>query len=220
MLEFINRVKNPGSGGIPAFEKGVIAIGQELGINPNWIMAVMFIESRCNPQAVNSGSHATGLIQFTKTTAKELLNTTVEHIKTLTACQQLPYVKTYLKKQKGKRKINSLIDTYLLVFFPAAIGQSNDYVLKTKNRSAAYFASLNSGYDINDDKKITKGEVERSIMKTLTENGYKGGTGTNLFANSNGVDWASSAYGSGNGSSSIISNTWKRSYDDFNPNIA
>ena len=57
-------------------------------------------------------------------------------------------------------------------------------------------------------------------MKTLTENGYKGGTGTNLFANSNGVDWASSAYGSGNGSSSIISNTWKRSYDDFNPNIA
>ena len=128
-------------------------------------------------------------------------------------------MKTYLKKQKGKRKINSLIDTYLLVFFPAAIGQGNDYVLKTKDRSAAYFASLNSGYDINKDKRITKGEVEQSIMKKLTSEGYKGGTGINSFANSNGVDWASSAYGYGNGSSSIISNTWKRSYDDFNPNI-
>lgn len=218
MLEFIKRVKNPGN--IEAFEKGVIAIGQELGINPNWIMAVMFIESRCNPQAVNSGSHATGLIQFTKKTAENLLNTTVEHIEKLNACQQLPYVKTYLKKQKGKRKINSLIDTYLLVFFPAAIGQSNNYVLQTKDRSAAYYAKLNSGYDLNKDKRITKGEVEQSIMKTLTENGYKGGTGTNSFANSNGVDWASSVYGSDNGSSSIISNTWKRSYDDFNPNIA
>ena len=199
MLEFINEVKNPGSGSIPAFEKGVIAIGQELGIDPNWIMAVMYIESKCDPQAVNPDSHATGLIQFTKTTAKKLLNTTVEHIETLTACQQLPYVKTYLKKQKGKRKINSLIDTYLLVFFPAAIGQSNDYVLQTKDQSAAYYAKLNSGYDLNKDKKITKGEVEQSIMKVLTTNGYKGGTGTNSFA--------------------IIPNTWKRSYDDFNPNI-
>lgn len=217
MLEFINEVKNPGN--ITAFEKGVIAIGQELGINPNWIMAVMHIESRCNPQAVNKSTHATGLIQFMPDTATKSLNTTVEHIETLTACQQLPYVKTYLKKQKGKRKINSLIDTYLLVFFPAAIGQSNDYVLQTKNRSAAKIARQNSGYDINKDKRITKGEVEQSIMKKLTSEGYKGGTGTNLFANSNGVDWASSAYGSDNGSSSIISNTWKRSYDDFNPNI-
>lgn len=219
MLEFINEVKNPGSGSIPAFEKGVIAIGQELGIDPNWIMAVMYIESKCDPQAVNPDSHATGLIQFMPKTAIELLNTTVEHIETLTACQQLPYVKTYLKKQKGKRKINSLIDTYLLVFFPAAIGQSNNYVLQTKDRSAAKIARQNPGYDINKDKRITKGEVEQSIMKKLTSEGYKGGTGTNLFANSNGVDWASSAYGSDNGLSSIISNTWKRSYDDFNPNI-
>lgn len=217
MLEFINEVKN--SGGITAFEKGVIAIGQELGINPNWIMAVMHIESKCNPQAVNGSTHATGLIQFMPKTAKESLNTTVEHIKTLTACQQLPYVKTYLKKQKGKRKINSLIDTYLLVFFPAAIGKSNDYVLQTDSVSAAKIARQNPGYDINKDKRITKGEVEQSIMKKLTSEGYKGGTGTNLFANSNGVDWASSVYGSGNGSSSIISNTWKRSYDAFNPNI-
>lgn len=217
MLEFINEVKNPGN--IQAFEKGVIAIGQELGINPNWIMAVMHIESRCNPQAVNKSTHATGLIQFMPDTATESLNTTVEHIRGLTACQQLPYVKTYLKKQKGKRKINSLIDTYLLVFFPAAIGQSNDYVLQTKDRSAAKIARQNTGYDINKDKRITKGEVEQSIMKKLISEGYKGGTGTNSFANSNGVDWASSAYSSDNSSSSIISNTWKRSYDDFNPNI-
>ena len=138
MLEFINEVKNPGSGGIPAFEKGVIAIGQELGINPNWIMAVMHIESRCNPQAVNGSTHATGLIQFMPDTAIKSLNTTVEHIKTLNACQQLPYVKTYLKKQKGKRKINSLIDTYLLVFFPAAIGQSNNYVLQTTSHQKVH----------------------------------------------------------------------------------
>lgn len=217
MLEFINEVKNPGN--IQAFEKGVIAIGQELGIDPNWIMAVMHIESRCNPQTVNKSTHATGLIQFMPKTATKSLNTSVEHIYQLNACQQLQYVKTYLKKQKGKRKINSLIDTYLLVFFPAAIGKSNDYILQTDSVSAATVARQNPGYDINNDKRITRGEVEQSIMKKLIKEGYKETSGIKLFANSNGADWTSLAYSS-DGSSSIISNTWKRSYDDFNPNIA
>ena len=48
-----------------AFENTVKAICSDLGIkNPDWLMIVMWAESRLNPQARNPKGTATGLIQF------------------------------------------------------------------------------------------------------------------------------------------------------------
>lgn len=129
---------------------------ERLEINPDWLMFVMYFESRMNPAAVNKVSGATGLIQFMPTTA-QALGTTTEKLKDMSNVEQLPYVYRYLLPYKGKMK--SMTDVYLAVFFPAAIGKSDDWVLQTKNLSAKKIADQNPIFDLNDDGQITKGEV-------------------------------------------------------------
>ena len=54
------------------------SICNKLQISPEWLLAVMYIESRINPYAVNKYTNATGLIQFMPSTAKSLGTTTAE----------------------------------------------------------------------------------------------------------------------------------------------
>jgi hypothetical protein len=147
-----------------AFATKVLAISKELGINPNWLMQAMNSESGLNHQAVNPTGGATGLIQFMPATAKGL-GTSTEALKAMTNVAQLDYVFKYLKPWKGRMK--SYADTYMAIFFPAAIGKSRDYVLETKNLKADTIATQNRIFDLNKDKKITKGEFEDFIMRKV-----------------------------------------------------
>ena len=139
-------------------------ICSKLAINPEWLLAVMYIESRINPKAVNKYTGATGLIQFMPTTANSLGTTTAELL-SMNAVGQLDYVYLYLKPYAGK--MHSLMDVYFAIFFPAAIGKSPDYVLQTSSLSASKIASQNPAYDINSDGAITVAEVESKISKIL-----------------------------------------------------
>ena len=94
-LIFINKVKS----NIAAFGNKVILIAQMLGINPNWIMFVMNNESGLNHTIKNPNGSATGLIQFTEATAKNLSITTAE-LKAMSNVQQLDYVYKYFNKKK------------------------------------------------------------------------------------------------------------------------
>ncbi|MBR2370235.1 MAG: transglycosylase SLT domain-containing protein [Paludibacteraceae bacterium] len=139
-------------------------ICDKLHISPEWLLAVMYVESRINPYAVNKYSGATGLIQFIPATAKSLGTTTTELLN-MTAVDQLDYVYLYLKPYTGK--MHSLMDVYFAIFFPAAIGKPSDYVLQTSKLSASLIASQNPAYDINSDGDITVAEVESKIYKIL-----------------------------------------------------
>lgn len=139
-------------------------ICDKLHISAEWLLAVMYVESRINPYAVNKYSGATGLIQFMPATAKSLGTTTAELLN-MTAVDQLDYVYLYLKPYTGK--MHSLMDVYFAIFFPAAIGKPSDYVLQTSKLSAGLIASQNAGYDINSDGEITVAEVESKIYKIL-----------------------------------------------------
>ena len=139
-------------------------ICSKLAINPEWLLAVMYIESRIKPKAVNKYTGATGLIQFMPTTANSLGTTTAELL-SMNAVGQLDYVYLYLKPYAGK--MHSLMDVYFAIFFPAAIGKPSDYVLQTSKLSAGLIASQNTGYDINSDGEITVAEVESKIYKIL-----------------------------------------------------
>ena len=139
-------------------------ICDKLHISPEWLLAVMYVESRINPYAVNKYSGATGLIQFMPATAKALGTTTAELLN-MTAVDQLDYVYLYLKPYTGK--MHSLMDVYFAIFFPAAIGKPADYVLQTSKLSASLIASQNAGYDINSDGEITVAEVENKLYKIL-----------------------------------------------------
>ena len=47
-----------------AFCKKVLDVSDRLGINPDWLMAVMYKESGLNAAAYNAHGGAVGLIQF------------------------------------------------------------------------------------------------------------------------------------------------------------
>lgn len=147
-----------------AFEQKVRALAVKLSINPDWLMATMMLESSLNPQAVNRYTNATGLIQFMPKTATAL-GTSVQQLYAMDGVQQLDYVYAYLKPYAGT--MDNLADVYFAVFFPAAIGRSDDWTLQTSKLSASIIAKQNSGYDLNSDGVLTVGEVREAIYKRL-----------------------------------------------------
>ena len=158
------------------FEATVRNISQKLGINPNWLMMVMWSESRLNAQAVNSQpgdstdplmrsiTRATGLIQFMPDTALNLGTTTVALYR-MDAITQLQYVYQYFKGWAGK--IKSYYDLYFVTFFPLAIGKPDDYVLETEKKSRFTIAKQNPFFDVNKDGKLTVGEIRRRMYESI-----------------------------------------------------
>lgn len=138
----------------------VINISGELGIDPNWLMFVMWFESRLNPKAVNPISGATGLIQFMPSTARSL-GTTTDVLKRMNNVQQLDYVLAYLRPYKGMMK--HWIDVYLAVFYPKAIGNPNFVI------TSDIVAKQNKIFDLNRDLDITVKEIETALRSSMPE---------------------------------------------------
>jgi hypothetical protein len=164
-LAFEDKVR----GDRPAFVAKVRAIASELGTNPNWLMGVMWAESRLNPKAQNTaypvqGGYATGLIQFTPDTAR-LLGTSTAALLDMDSVQQLDYVKKYFRPYSGR--LRSYFDVYAAVFFPAAIGKPDAWVFQTSRLSASTIARQNPAVDLNDDGKITVGEFKEYLKNTI-----------------------------------------------------
>lgn len=161
-----------------AFATEVIRVAAALKTDPNWLMQVMKAESGLNNKAENTkypfykngklDGYATGLIQFVPDTAR-YLGTTTEALKKMTRTQQLRYVELYFKKLGLVGKLNSYFDIYLAVFFPAAMGKSDDYVFETKNISRASVAKSNPIIDLNKDGKITMKEFKGYLLNTISQ---------------------------------------------------
>lgn len=139
-------------------------IAQALGINPDWLMIVMKVESNLNHRAVNPMSQATGLIQFMPRTAIGL-GTSTFALKQMSNVDQLDYVYRYFKPYAGR--LRDITDLYTVTFFPRALGKPDEYVLQTDTLSAGLIASQNRPYDINRDNQITVAELKTSILKKV-----------------------------------------------------
>ncbi len=154
--QFVDKVKN---------------ISSKLGINPNWLMAVMYSESGLKHRIQNTsypvqGGYATGLIQFVPSTMT-MLGVTAAQLIAMTNVEQLDYVYKYFKPFSGK--IKSYADLYLVTFFPAAVGKPKDWVIETSRIPAYSVAKINPGFDLNKDMKITVGEFETAIIKKFPD---------------------------------------------------
>jgi len=141
-----------------AFANKVVEVAQLLGINPDWLMLVMYFESRLDPSKKNPGSSATGLIQFLEATAKKL-GTTTAKLAAMSNVEQLDFVYRYLYRYKSKLK--TVQDVYFAVFYPKAMAKDLNYILPFSPRTV----ELNKIFDQNGDKKITVGEVKNVIVK-------------------------------------------------------
>lgn len=147
-----------------AFLLKVAEIAARLGINPDWLMVVMKIESSLNSAASNPYTNATGLIQFMPATAAGL-GTSTDELKNMTNVEQLDFVYSYFKPYTGKLK--SLTDLYMVTFFPRALGKSDDYILQTDTISAAKIAGQNKIFDLNKDQAITAGEFRAAVLRKV-----------------------------------------------------
>lgn len=157
--EVVQNIDNP-----DAFYDKLTDICEDLKINPNHLLLVMWKESRIDPKAVNPISNATGLIQFMPKTAKGL-GTTVQKLKMMSATEQLDYVYEYFKPYKGK--LTTPEDLYLVTFYPQALGRDDDYIIgiNRSDRFARLVADQNKIVDLNNDKKVTVGEFKDYVTK-------------------------------------------------------
>ena len=141
------------------FRTAVREVGQSLGINPNWIMAVISAESNFNPTSVNNSSGAVGLIQFTNAGWSNAFRSKYGNNKrivlSMSAAEQVRGpVADYLNQYKGRYK--TMGDVYMAIFSPAFIGKPATTVMYS-SPSKAY--SQNAGLDKTHKGYITVGDV-------------------------------------------------------------
>ena len=145
------------------FEQKVRRIAKRLSVPPEWLMAIMYAESRFDASVSNRrGSKATGLIQFMPATAADF-NTSVTKLAAMPPIQQLDYVYRYFARVKGSHgTFNNLTDLYLAVLYPRALGKDYCYTLYSKP-TVAY--ARNSGLDENRDGHVTVSDIDRRLRR-------------------------------------------------------
>ena len=143
-----------------AFTAKVRGIAAATGMAAEWLMGVMWQESRLRPDARNKTTNATGLIQFMPATALAL-GTTVDALAAMDAVTQLDWVRKYYAPYAGK--LHSFADAYFAVFFPAAIGKLDNWTLSSAKLPAGTIAAQNTLYDLNRDGQLTVAEVKAKL---------------------------------------------------------
>lgn len=146
------------------------AIAYRLGIPEWWLQVVFAIESGDNPAAVNPYTGATGLIQFMPTTAKELGFTT-DQIKLMNYEEQLFLVYRYLNRYKPK----SLVDTYLSIFYPYAVGKPQSYIIGSERNAQKAIFNQNPGFKNQDNARrgyYTKQDITEYVRNKAKNLGY------------------------------------------------
>ncbi len=147
------------------FALKVIEVSNELGFDPNDLMACIALETgkSFSPSQTTTASSATGLIQFMKNTAHDL-GTTTAKLAAMTHVQQMEYVKKYFimvsKFVKTPTNKWKLVDIYLSIFAPAYIPRSMNSIVYTGIQAAK-----NPYHDKNSDGIIYKFEIASNIQK-------------------------------------------------------
>lgn len=143
----------------PEFLQKVATVSASLGVEPDWLMAVMYNESGLNPKATNSIG-AVGLIQWLPMVYSSY-GYTKDQMLAMNNVQQMDLVYRFYSRAKGR--IKSYTDLHLFTFWPAALGKPDSYVLETTSIPASRVVELNPGFDLNGDRKITVGEYKRRV---------------------------------------------------------
>lgn len=169
-LMMLNQVKGLSIADQPVFKKKVEEVSQGLGINPNWLMTVMFKESGLDSKSQNKSTRATWFIQFMPDTAKAL-GTTVEELKNLSPLSQLDYVEKFYE-MNSKKDYSSFKELYLQTFFPAARKYMDDpnYVFETRGVSRYQIAKQNPGIAPKGSTEITMRDFDNYIAGIVDKN--------------------------------------------------
>lgn len=113
----------------PVFLNGIDALAKKINVPVDNLITVFWIESKIDPAAVNRTTQASGLNQIMPRTA-EGLGYTVQQIQKMSAAEQVtgPTNKYFESNQRLLPAAPSMTDLYLLNFFPAAVGQPDEFI--------------------------------------------------------------------------------------------
>jgi hypothetical protein len=130
---------------------------QSAGLDAGNVATVIEFESArtWSPSVRNPGSSAVGLIQFISETAKRL-GTSTAALEQMSFAEQLPWVVKYFQGI-GVARLVRLVDYYAAVFWPAAVGSADDFVI-AKLGMPAY--DSNKGLDHDGNGQITTGDLD------------------------------------------------------------
>jgi hypothetical protein len=158
----------------PQFIAKVKDVSSKLGIEPDWLMAVMWSESKLNPSIKNE-INCVGLIQFCPDTSRGAYKTIgkeqvlIDGLATMSNVQQLDYVlKLY---HPYRNKLTRFIDLYLFNFYPYALGKGDDYVFGSEKgeKQVKKIASQNPAFDVDKDGKITIANFKQYIANKFKD---------------------------------------------------
>ncbi|MDX2247610.1 MAG: transglycosylase SLT domain-containing protein [Bacteroidia bacterium] len=151
------------------FEEKVVEVAATLDVPPEWLMAVMYSESRLNPSVINRrGSGATGLIQFMVPTVRELndrlgTNYYMSDIRKMEAHDQMELVREYLQTVRERYgEYDSLTDLYLAILYPKALEYGTGYTLYSKPTK---MYNQNIGLDENKDGSVTVSDISERMKR-------------------------------------------------------
>lgn len=160
------------------FGNKVLQISKALGVNPDWLMLVMYHESRFNHRIINSIG-CVGLIQFCL--PSQQFGVSASQLANMTNVQQLDYVYKFFKPRAGQYK--SFRDMHLYAFYPVAFSQRNNpsYIFGSEgNFSPSTLAYQNKIFDLNGDKKITMKEFTDYDNNFAKKFGVQSGSNKNF----------------------------------------
>jgi hypothetical protein len=163
---------------VPALRAG----SARLGLDPNWVMAIMAVEtvSTFKPCIRNPYTFATGLIQFMPDTAREM-GTSIDALCGMSQTGQWRYVEEYLRRKiRAHGRPRDLGSAYMLVFTPIYTQSPDSKVMyrhdggacrvNGRMRKTAY--CQNQVYDYAPkDGMITKFEAAEAARRKYRE-GY------------------------------------------------
>lgn len=138
-----------------AFYRTLRTVSDRLGCKAEDLIAVMFLESGLKPASVNPTSNATGLIQFMPSLLKRWeLN--LADVAKMTDVEQLALVERYLGHELFRGKLGTITSLYLSVFWPAGVGQPDDYTIASRGDQVY---AQNAGLDVDGDGHITNKDI-------------------------------------------------------------
>jgi hypothetical protein len=111
------------------FARQIVRSARRINVHPFHLANVMAFESDgFKASIVNPRGGASGLIQFTKTTAAEL-GTTLEALRAMSRIEQMAYVERYFLLPRITRygPLRTQLDVFMAVFQPPAIGKGRGY---------------------------------------------------------------------------------------------
>lgn len=127
----------------------------------DWLIKVIKLETAgtFDPLIVNQTTKAKGLFQIIPSTAEYIGYPVPDD-----GASQVKMFADYLRLNGfSPGQIKSESDLYLSIFYPAAVGKPDDFVLGNYKLSPSLIARQNKGFDLNGNQQITVGDSPSSL---------------------------------------------------------